>query len=80
MMLYYTDYHIFPLAGVYLGPVIIQTDDPSLNHLVVEVISLSSPLSHSRKYRVASVCLRHITDELLDENRHKTPSCTAKQT
>lgn len=63
----------------YLRLVIIQTDDSSLNHLVVEVISLPSPLSNSRKHRVTSVSLGHVIDELLNENC-LTYTCTSKQT
>ena len=46
----------------------LELDNTALNHLVVEIVTLSGPLSHSREHRVTSVSLGHVVDQL--HNQH----------
>ena len=41
----------------YLGALVLEADDPSLNHLVVEVVTLTGPLSDTGKHGVPTVRL-----------------------
>ena len=52
----------------YLGGLVLERDDTSLNHLVVEIVALAGPLSHTGEDRVSSVGLGDVVDQLHDED------------
>ena len=51
-----------------LGGLVLQADDTSLNHLVVEIVALAGPLADAGEDGVASVGLGHVVDQLHDEH------------
>ena len=51
-----------------LGGLVLQADDAALNHLVVQVVTLTGPLALSGKDGVTSVSLGHVVDQLHDED------------
>ena len=51
-----------------LGGLVLQADDAALNHLVVQVVTLTGPLAHSGKDGVTSVSLGHVVDQLHDQD------------
>jgi len=62
-----------------LGGLVLQGDDTSLNHLVVEIITLTGPLADSSKDRVTSVSLGHVVNQFHDQDS-LADSSTAEQT
>ena len=63
----------------YLGGIIGEADNATLNHLVVEIVAFTRPLPHTGKHGVATVSLGHIVDQLHDEHS-LTHTSTSKQT
>jgi len=51
-----------------LGFVVLQADDTSLNHLVVEIVTLSSSLADTGKHRVTTMRLSDVVDQLHNED------------
>merc|ERR1711892_106561 len=51
-----------------LGGFVLQGDDTTLNHLIVEIVTLTGPLSHSGKHRVSSVSLSNVVNQLHDQD------------
>merc|ERR1719384_1977694 len=51
-----------------LGGLVLQADDASLNHLVVEIVTLTGPLSHTSKHRVTTVGLGDVVDQFHDQH------------
>jgi len=62
-----------------LGFVILQADDTSLNHLVVEIVTLSSSLSDTGEDRVTTMRLGDVVDQLHNEDS-LTDSGTTEET
>lgn len=63
---------------MYLGSGILQVDDTGLNHLMVEIVTLTGPLSHTSEHRVTTMGLGHIVDQL--HNKYSLAhSSTTKQ-
>ncbi|GMR43041.1 hypothetical protein PMAYCL1PPCAC_13236 [Pristionchus mayeri] len=52
----------------HLGVVALQVDDTSLNHLVVEIVTLTGTLTDSGEHRVTSVSLGDVVNELHDKH------------
>ena len=63
----------------HLGSVILEADDTRCDHLMVEIIALSSPFPNTSKDRVAAMSLGHIVDELHDQYS-LADTCSSKQT
>ena len=64
---------------IYLGSGILQVDDTGLNHLMVEIVTLTGPLSHTSEHGVTTMGLGHVVDQL--HNEHSlADSSTTKQT
>jgi len=51
-----------------LGLVVLQTDNASLNHLVVQIVTLSSSLTDTGKHRVTTMRLGDVVDQLHNED------------
>merc|ERR1712055_644178 len=51
-----------------LGGLVLQADDAALNHLVVQIIALTGPLTHSGEHGVTTVSLGHVVDQLHDQD------------
>jgi hypothetical protein len=51
----------------YLGGLVLQGDDTALNHLVVEIVTLTGPLSDSGEDGVATMSLGNVVDKLHDK-------------
>merc|ERR1712055_1027887 len=51
-----------------LGGLVLQADDTSLNHLVVQIIALTGPLTHSSEHRVTTMSLGHVVNQLHDQD------------
>lgn len=62
-----------------LGGSVLQVDDTRLNHLMVQVVSLTSTLAHTGKHRVATMGLGHVVDQLHNQDSLADTSAT-KQT
>ena len=62
-----------------LGGLVLETDDTSLNHLVVQVISLTGSLSDSGKDGVTSMSLGDVVDQFHDQDS-LADSSTTKET
>merc|ERR1719376_1335729 len=63
----------------YLGGVILQRDDASLNHLVVKIVAFTGPLTHAGKHRVTTMGPSNIVDQL--HNKYSlADTSTAEQT
>ena len=78
----HTQFHTHTLTHStpsHLRGVILETDDSSLDHLVVEIIPLTSPLPHPSEHRAPSVSVGHVVDQLHDHHC-LTHTSTAKQT
>ncbi|GMT20564.1 hypothetical protein PFISCL1PPCAC_11861, partial [Pristionchus fissidentatus] len=52
----------------HLGVVALRVDDTSLNHLVVEIVTLTGALSDSGEHRVSSVSLGDVVNQLHDKH------------
>merc|ERR1711988_1808254 len=59
-----------------LGGLVLETDDTSLNHLVVQVISLTGSLSDSGKDGVTSMSLGDVVDQFHDQDSLADSSTT----
>merc|ERR1719410_148788 len=62
-----------------LGGLVLETDDASLNHLKVQIVTLTGPLSHSGEDRVTSVGLGDVVNQLHDQHSLADTS-TAEET
>ena len=63
----------------YLGWLVLEWDDTSLNHLVVKIVSFASPFSNSGKDRVTTMSLGHVVNQFHDQHS-LAHSGTAEQT
>ena len=55
-----------------------ELDHATLDHLVVQVVTLARALADAREHGETAVALRDVVDELHDENR-LAHTCTTKQ-
>merc|ERR1719449_410474 len=62
-----------------LGGLVLETDDSALNHLKVQIVTLTGPLSHSGENRVTSVSLGDVVNQLHDQHS-LADSSTAEET
>merc|ERR1719449_195556 len=62
-----------------LGGLVLETDDSALNHLKVQIVTLTGPLSHSSEDRVTSVGLGDVVNQLHDQHSLADTS-TAEET
>merc|ERR1739844_291380 len=51
-----------------LGGLVLQADDASLNHLVVQVVTLTGSLSHTSEHGVTTVGLGNVVDQFHDQD------------
>ena len=63
----------------YLWAFVCQTDDTWLNHLMVQIVSFTSSLSHTSKHRVATMSFGNIVNQFHDQHS-LADSSTTKQT
>merc|ERR1719354_1298481 len=51
-----------------LGGLVLEADDSALNHLKVQIVTLTGPLSHSGENRVTSVSLGNVVNQFHDQH------------
>merc|ERR1719225_1282077 len=51
-----------------LGGLVLQADDTSLNHLVVQIVTLTGPLTHTSEHGVTTMSLGHVVNQLHDQD------------
>merc|ERR1739844_670593 len=51
-----------------LGGVVLQADDAALNHLVVQVVTLTGSLTHTSEHGVTTMGLGNVVDQLHDQD------------
>ena len=61
-----------------LGGLVLETDDSALNHLKVQVVTLTGPLSHSGENRVTSVSLSDVVNQLHNQDSLADTSAAEK--
>ena len=59
-----------------LGGLVLQADNASLNHLVVQIVTLTGSLAHSSKHGVSTMSLGHVVDKLHDQDSLADTSST----
>ena len=52
----------------YLGGLVLEGDDSTLNHLVVEIVALAGTLADAGEHGVTTVSLGHVVDQLHDQH------------